>query len=190
VANQDKSPFQGLLLAWPGIAALLFAAWGLIAARPTLDSPRPTDFPTGQIGPAADGSVPAAVERKTLDDLATALSNGTLAFQLQRLAELPLAAIVVEARYAALYKLEHVDGSWLVDQLARLPGPLPRSPARLRRLPPLRRRLDLPPPRHGARRRGRTQPEQLRHQPGTRGESPGAPHRLRRVLSQWRFALR
>jgi ERCC4-type nuclease len=69
---------------------------------------------------AADGSVLAAVERKTLDDLATALSNGTLAFQLQRLAELPLAAIVVEARYAALYKLEHVDGSWLVDQLARL----------------------------------------------------------------------
>ncbi len=139
---------------------------------------------------AADGSVPAAVERKTLDDLATVLSNGTLAFQLQRLAALPLAAIVVEARYAALYKLEHVDGSWLVDQLARLPGPLPRSPARLRRLPPLRRRLDLPPPRHGARRRGRTQPDQLRHQPGTRSESPGAPHRLRRVLSQWRFALR
>jgi hypothetical protein len=44
----------------------------------------------------------------------------TLAFQLQRLAELPLAAVVVEARYSALYKLEHVSGSWLADQLARL----------------------------------------------------------------------
>jgi len=69
---------------------------------------------------APDGSVLAAVERKSLDDLAASLSNGTLAFQLQRLAELPLAAAVVEARYAALYKLDHVDGVWLADQLARL----------------------------------------------------------------------
>jgi hypothetical protein len=27
---------------------------------------------------------------------------------------------VIEARYSALYKLEHVDGNWLADQLARL----------------------------------------------------------------------
>jgi hypothetical protein len=67
-----------------------------------------------------DGSVLAAVERKSLDNLAATLSDGTLAFQLQRLAELPLAAIVVEARYSALFKLEHVNGSWLADQLARL----------------------------------------------------------------------
>jgi hypothetical protein len=26
----------------------------------------------------------------------------------------------VEARYSALHKLEHVNGSWLADQLARL----------------------------------------------------------------------
>ncbi len=39
---------------------------------------------------------------------------------MQRLAELPLAAVVIEARYAALYKLDHVDGNWLADQLARL----------------------------------------------------------------------
>ena len=31
-----------------------------------------------------------------------------------------LAAVVVEARYAALFKLEHVNGNWLADQLARL----------------------------------------------------------------------
>jgi hypothetical protein len=36
------------------------------------------------------------------------------------LAALPLAAVVVEGRYSALYKLEHVNGSWLADQLARL----------------------------------------------------------------------
>jgi hypothetical protein len=69
---------------------------------------------------AADGTVLAAVERKSLENLAATLSDGTLAFQMQRLAELPLAAVVVEARYSALYKLEHVDGSWLADQLVRL----------------------------------------------------------------------
>jgi ERCC4 domain len=67
-----------------------------------------------------DGTMLAAVERKSLDNLAATLSDGTLAFQLQRLAELPLAALVIEARYAALFKLEHVNGNWLADQLARL----------------------------------------------------------------------
>jgi len=69
---------------------------------------------------ASDGNLLAAVERKSLDNLAATLSDGTLAFQMQRLAELPLAAVVVEARYAALFKLEHVNGNWLADQLARL----------------------------------------------------------------------
>jgi ERCC4 domain len=67
-----------------------------------------------------DGTIIAAVERKTLENLAGTLSDGTLAFQMQRLSELPLAAIVIEARYSALFKLEHVDGAWLADQLARL----------------------------------------------------------------------
>jgi ERCC4-type nuclease len=69
---------------------------------------------------ASDGTVLAAVERKSLDNLAATLSDGTLAFQMQRLAELPLAAVVVECRYSALYKLEHVNFNWLADQLARL----------------------------------------------------------------------
>ncbi len=67
-----------------------------------------------------DGTILAAVERKSLDNLAATLSDGTLAFQMQRLAELPLAAVVIEARYSALFKLEHVNGNWLADQLARL----------------------------------------------------------------------
>ena len=41
---------------------------------------------------APDGNVLAAVERKSLENLAATLSDGTLAFQLQRLAEVPLAA--------------------------------------------------------------------------------------------------
>ena len=39
---------------------------------------------------------------------------------MQRLAELPLAAVVVEGRYPGLFKLEHVEGAWLADILARL----------------------------------------------------------------------
>ncbi len=69
---------------------------------------------------APDGTVLAAVERKSLENLAATLADGTLAFQMQRLAEVALAAVVIEARYSALYKLEHVNGSWLADQLARL----------------------------------------------------------------------
>lgn len=69
---------------------------------------------------AKDGTVLAAVERKSLENLASSLSDGTLAFQLQRLSELSLAAVVVEGRYSGLYRLEHVNGSWLADQLARL----------------------------------------------------------------------
>jgi hypothetical protein len=68
----------------------------------------------------SDGTIVAAVERKILENLAGTLSDGTLAFQMQRLSELPLAAVVIEARYSALFKLEHVDGAWLADQLTRL----------------------------------------------------------------------
>ena len=67
-----------------------------------------------------DGHLVVVVERKSLENLATSLSDGTLAFQMQRLAELPLSAVVVEGRYPALFKLEHVAGSWLADILARL----------------------------------------------------------------------
>jgi hypothetical protein len=75
-----------------------------------------------------DGRLLAAVERKSLDNLAATLSDGSLAFQLQRLAELPLAAIVVEARYSALFNLVHVNGNWLADQLTRLQIRYPSIP--------------------------------------------------------------
>jgi hypothetical protein len=77
---------------------------------------------------APGGRLLAAVERKSLDNLATTLSDGSLAFQLQRLAELPLAAVVVESRYSALFKLEHVNGNWLADQLTRLQVRYPNIP--------------------------------------------------------------
>jgi ERCC4 domain len=105
---------------------------------------------------ADDGRLLAAVERKSLDNLAATLSDGTLAFQLQRLAELPLGAIVVEARYSALFKLEHVNGNWLADQLARLQVRYPGLPIVFRHTPP-RRRLDTPLPHHRPHRHSRAQ---------------------------------
>src|SRR3990172_1163413 len=67
-----------------------------------------------------EGAILAAVERKGLENLASCLSDGTLAFQMQRLSELPLAAVVVEGRYSGLHKLEHVSGAWLADVCTRL----------------------------------------------------------------------
>lgn len=62
----------------------------------------------------------AVVERKVMDNFCASLSDGTLGFQMQRLSELQTAAVVVERRYSALFKLEHVPGAWLADVLARL----------------------------------------------------------------------
>ena len=78
-------------------------------------------LPAGDYAVRSDGgAILAAVERKGLVNLASCLSDGTLSFQMQRLAELPLAAVVVEGRYSGLHRLEHVSGGWLADVLTRL----------------------------------------------------------------------
>ncbi|MHB8611465.1 MAG: ERCC4 domain-containing protein [Candidatus Dormibacteraceae bacterium] len=70
----------------------------------------------------------AAIERKTLENLATSLSDGSLAFQLQRLAELPRAAVVVEGDYPDLFRTQPGRGSWLADMLGRLVVRYPEVP--------------------------------------------------------------
>jgi hypothetical protein len=73
----------------------------------------------GDYGVGNPQSPAAAVERKTLEDFVTSLSDGTLAFQMQRLGEVPLAAVVVEGRYSELFRLQHVDAAWIADVLSR-----------------------------------------------------------------------
>jgi hypothetical protein len=85
-------------------------------------------LPAGDYAILTEGDPIAAVERKTLENLATSLSDGTLVFQMQRLADVPSAALVVEGRYSALFKLEHVSGAWLADMLARLQLRYPEVP--------------------------------------------------------------
>lgn len=77
-------------------------------------------LPAGDYAVLAEDDPIASVERKTFENFASSLSDGTLAFQMQRLSEIPSAAVVVEGRYSAMFRSEHVSGAWLADMLARL----------------------------------------------------------------------
>lgn len=77
---------------------------------------------------AMDGdAVVALVERKTLENLATSLADGTLAFQMQRLVGRP-AAVVVEGTYPELFRTQPGRQSWLADLLGRLAVRYPDVP--------------------------------------------------------------
>lgn len=77
-------------------------------------------LPAGDYGAVVNGRLVAVVERKALDNLATSLSDGSLGFQLQRLAEVDRAVIVVEGDYPDLFRTQPGRGSWLADMLGRL----------------------------------------------------------------------
>jgi hypothetical protein len=76
---------------------------------------------------AAD-TVIAAVERKTLEDLTKSLVDGALNYALADLSTLPAAAVVVEGRFGALLKDEHVQPGWLIELVARLQVRYPSVP--------------------------------------------------------------
>jgi ERCC4 domain-containing protein len=69
---------------------------------------------------SGSGTLVAVVERKALSDLAGGLNNGTLVFELAKLAEAPRAAIVVEDRYGNLLKHAYAPTGFLPDMLARV----------------------------------------------------------------------
>ncbi|MGH2427440.1 MAG: ERCC4 domain-containing protein [Candidatus Limnocylindria bacterium] len=86
-------------------------------------------LPAGDYGVlGTDGSLVASVERKALSDLAASLNNGSLVFELGRLAELPRAAVVVEDRYARLLSHRYGPGGFLPDLLARVQVRYPEIP--------------------------------------------------------------
>jgi hypothetical protein len=76
----------------------------------------------------ATGRPAAVVERKTLADLAGSLSDGSLNYLLAELAAAPRAAVVVEDRYANLFKLEHVPPGFVADLLGALAVRYPTVP--------------------------------------------------------------
>jgi hypothetical protein len=77
-------------------------------------------LPAGDYGVRAAGTWLAVVERKSIENLASSLSDGTLAFQLPRLAEFAPAAVVVEGAYREIIEWPRVPAGWLADILARL----------------------------------------------------------------------
>ena len=75
-------------------------------------------LPCGDYGVVADGRLVAAVERKSLADLVSSVTNGKLRYALGDLAALPRAAVVVEDRYSALFKQRHARPAAVADALA------------------------------------------------------------------------
>lgn len=83
-------------------------------------------LPAGDYAVDLNGAVVAAVERKSLSDLASSLLSGRLTYAMAELATLPRAALVVEDRYSMVFKLVHAHGGTVAEALAeaqaRFPG--------------------------------------------------------------------
>lgn len=85
-------------------------------------------LPAGDYAVEADGEVVAAVERKSLVDLTSSLTSGKLRYQLADLSGLPRAAVVVEDRWSAVFKLEHVRPAVVADAIAECQVRFPTVP--------------------------------------------------------------
>ena len=83
-------------------------------------------LPAGDYAVELDGRIVAAVERKSLADLASTMTSGKLRYLLAALDDLPRAALVVEDRYSAVFKHAFVQPGVLAEGLAeaqvRFPG--------------------------------------------------------------------
>jgi hypothetical protein len=85
-------------------------------------------LPAGDYGIALDDEIVAVVERKSLTDLARRLVDGNLTYALAELATVDRAALVIEDRYSALFKLDHVTPGFVPELLARVQVRYPNVP--------------------------------------------------------------
>lgn len=72
----------------------------------------------GDYGVFVDNALVAAVERKTFEDLIASLNSNRLRYAIGQLAALPRAAIVVEARYSAIFTSTYMRPSLILDAIA------------------------------------------------------------------------
>lgn len=77
-------------------------------------------LPCGDYGVASGGRLVAAVERKSVPDLVGSLIGGKLRFAMAELASLARAAVVVEDRYSAIFKLDRIRPAVVADGLAEV----------------------------------------------------------------------
>ena len=96
-------------------------------ARPGVRAVRRA-LPCGDYGVTYDGELVAVVERKSLADLVTSLTTGKLNHALAELAAVRRAAVVVEDRYADVFKLDVVRPAVVADGLAELQVRRPNVP--------------------------------------------------------------
>jgi len=75
-------------------------------------------LPCGDYGIVLDGTLVAAVERKSLPDLLSSLTSGRLRYALGELAAVPRAAVVVEERYSQVFKQDRVRPALVADGIA------------------------------------------------------------------------
>jgi hypothetical protein len=85
-------------------------------------------LPCGDYGLILESRLVASVERKSLPDLVTSLTGGTLRYQIADLAALPRAAVVVEDRYSQVFKIERIRPAVVADGLAELQIRWPNVP--------------------------------------------------------------
>lgn len=85
-------------------------------------------LPCGDYGVISGGRLIASVERKSLTDLVASLTGGKLRYALAELAALPRAAVVVEDRYSAIFKLDRLRPAMVADGLAELQVRWPNVP--------------------------------------------------------------
>lgn len=82
----------------------------------------------GDYAVALDGTVVAAVERKSLDDLVSTLVSGRMRSMLAGLSTVPRAAVVVEDRYSRIFSLTRVRPAVIADQLGECQVRFPSVP--------------------------------------------------------------
>ena len=70
----------------------------------------------------------AAVERKSVEDLSSTLLSGRMTYLMADLASLPRAAVVVEAGYSRIFKLQHASGAAVAESLAETQARFPSVP--------------------------------------------------------------
>ncbi len=85
-------------------------------------------LPAGDYAVELDGRIVAAVERKSLADLVSTMTSGKLCYLLADLAALPTAAVVVEDRYSAVFKLTRVRPSTIANGLGEAAARFPAVP--------------------------------------------------------------
>ena len=85
-------------------------------------------LPVGDYAVALDNAIVGVVERKSLADLVSSLTSGKLRYLLADLATVPRAAVVVEDRYSAVFKIDRVRPLVVVEGLAESQVRFPNVP--------------------------------------------------------------